>query len=259
MYTQETKVYYLSMVGAIILTVFLLSFLLSLLAQYRKNRQLFKEKLLVEINTAEEERSRITADLHDDVGPLLSALRFQIESMHPALADPERQALSLVHVDQILERVGNISNELVPSSLASLGFIQAITEYCKGINSARKSTIRHSFAPLSLPADKEIHLYRIVHELINNALKHAGAGVIHVEGKISGKKITFEIVDNGRGFNFHAALRKGTGRGLKNVMNRLDLIGGKMHVSSCQDKGTSYLIELPFYPFINDDKNSIGG
>ncbi|MDB5229619.1 MAG: hypothetical protein JWN76_424 [Chitinophagaceae bacterium] len=257
MYTQETKVYYLSLVGAIILTVFLLSFLLSMIAQYKKNRQLFKEKLHAEIFGSEEERSRIAADIHDDVGPLLSVVRLQVEAMTASNQDEQKQVSTLHHIDRIMDRLAFISDSLVPSSLAPEGFMQAVKDYCDWVNTTGKIKITYNFLPgLSLPGGREIHLYRIIHELIHNAVKHSGARSIDITARAAVKAATFQIFDDGKGFNFHSALRKSTGRGLKNVMNRLEMIEGKMYINASENGGTSYLIEIPLHHLNNDDKNS---
>ena len=88
-----------------------------------------------------------------------------------------------------------------------------------------------------------VTVYRIVQELVNNAIRHAAASQVLVQLQLSGKLLSVTVEDNGRGFDT-GLLQKAQGIGWSNIRNRVDFLKGKIDVDSAQGKGTSVLIEI---------------
>jgi len=246
--TQETKIFIAILIIAGILAVILVFFLITLIRNQRKNIQLYREKNVAEITTLENERKRISADLHDGLGPLLSNVKFQIKSVEAQ----NEEDLKLInsagkHIDDILIRIREISNDLRPTVLVRAGFIRAIEEYAESVNMSGRVQIICELDEdnFSLNKEAEVHLYRIVQEIINNAIKHAGSPAILVKLKVENRKALIQIKDEGKGFNMQEILRTSNGLGLRNIMSRVEMLKGVLYIDSIPGKGTVYSMEIP--------------
>jgi signal transduction histidine kinase len=96
-----------------------------------------------------------------------------------------------------------------------------------------------------LSKDKEINIFRIVQECVNNILKHSGASIATVTVQHIDNKIRIEIADNGKGFDFEAAKELSKGLGLKNLINRVSLLDGEIDYSSTSEFATLIKIQIP--------------
>ncbi len=246
MYSNEAKIYTTLLIAAVVLALILTFFIISLLKQHKKNIQLHREKLLAEINTLEKERRRVAADLHDEIGPLLSVVKMQISSLDNC--DAQNQQLvdnAGKYIDDILVRMRGIAVDLMPSVLLRKGLVTAIQEYVSHISLSGKMQISCSAntATLLLDNNSEIHLYRIVQEIINNSIKHAGASHINISIQQT-TILTITISDDGKGFSYVAAANK-QGFGLRNIASRAEILNGTLYFDSAPGKGVTYTIEIP--------------
>jgi two-component system NarL family sensor kinase len=140
---NETKIYSAFLIAAFILGVFFIFFIVTILRHQRKNQQLYKEKILVEINTLESERSRIASDLHDDLGPTLSSVKLLINNVALASRADEVSILKAnEQIDSILQRVRTISNNLMPQALIRKGLKTAVDELVSEMNEQEKMEVR---------------------------------------------------------------------------------------------------------------------
>ncbi|MGE6356948.1 ATP-binding protein [Flavobacterium sp. NPDC079362] len=192
------------------------------------------------IEGEEVERKRIARDLHDGLGSMLSGLK-----IHLKLAEKEN-ALSPAEINTLLDNsikeLRNISQNLMPESLLKLSLEHALRDLCMA-NSNAKTEIEFQYLVQkpNLPKNYEIVIYRIIQELLINALKYADASQILVS--CSQNKDTFFITveDNGIGFDVFV---KSNGMGLRNIKNRVEILKGKLEIESVLHKGTSTYIEL---------------
>ncbi len=130
MHTTETKIYTTILIAAGVLGIILVYFVINIIRQQRKNLIFQKGKIQAEITTLENERRRIASDLHDDLGPLLSAVKLQINSVEvPDEEDRELIERSGMYIDNILSRIREISNNLMPQALSRKGLIIALQEF----------------------------------------------------------------------------------------------------------------------------------
>ncbi|HVY74134.1 MAG TPA: ATP-binding protein [Puia sp.] len=245
--TNETKIYLAILIAAGILGVFLVFFVATMIRHHRRNRALYLEKLQAEIRTLENERKRIAADLHDDLGPLLSAVKMLIGNVDTT-ADEDRSTLDKanLHIDTILGQLHVISNNLMPQALIRKGLIVAVEELAS--ERSDKGAMQIGFSvekDVVVDPEQGIHLYRIIGEVIHNAEKHAQASRMDIKLQASGEKLLLSLKDNGKGFDSRNSEIAQRGLGLKNVVSRVETLKGSLYLDSGPEKGTLYTIEIP--------------
>jgi signal transduction histidine kinase len=245
--TPQTTIYSSVLIASIVLGLLIVYFFISVIRQLRINLELRKKNILNEISGLEKERSRIASDLHDELGPLLSAVKMKINSFD--LADsgdyPELEKTN-DHIDIVIKRMREISFDLMPSSLLKKGLRTALNEYFSFLK--KEYTIHFIFineADSSINENKAVNIYRIVQEVIHNSIKHSKATEILTEIKIVANKISLAMSDNGTGFNYKEMLGQDSGIGLNSINNRVEIAGGRMSVNSSHDQGTKYYFEIP--------------
>jgi signal transduction histidine kinase len=244
---QETRTYLAILIASTIVCFILIYLLFLVLRQQRRNLDLQRKMALAEINTLEQERTRVAADLHDDLAPVLAAVKFRISSMQPASAeDKEGIITSMRYLDQSIVKLREISNDLMPTMLTKQGIIDSLKDLIN-INSAKSNLDIRFESPFHLEISSELErqLYRIVQESIMNCVKHASASQMLIKLSIQSGKLLLVIKDNGTGFDVTKVNSKKDSRGLDSLRNRSKMIGGKFSIFSAPDKGTILEIEVP--------------
>lgn len=253
---KEAKFLAALLTAACIVTLILIFFIVTIMRYHRRNLALYREKIAVEINTLEKERTRIATDLHDQLGLILSTVKLQASVLTPA-NDGDRKIVSTMkaHIDSMLGDIRTICNNLRPGVLHQHGFYQAITALVNSINdtSAIKISLRVKGNKRSMHMDMEIHVYRILQEILTNVLKHSGATEVKLGIEQHGGKLTLQVQDNGRGFEPQVIFAQQRGLGLQNIINRVELLKGDIDIHSKVNEGTTYKIEIPIKR--NDGKN----
>lgn len=244
---HQTKIFYAILVAAAILGIIVSYFIISIVKNQRRHLKLQQANLLVEITTLENERKRIVSDLHDELGPLLSVVKFQVSSLDTDNAgDIEIIDKANHNLDTILERIRGICNHLLPQVLIRKGLLMAIHEYVSDMNGQAGMEIEFNYdKQLTLPAEAEIHLYRMIQEIINNAVKHSGASLLTINISAKNKKVVITIRDNGRGFNKEKIRSESRGFGMRNILSRVDILKGDLYLATEPGKGTTLMIEIP--------------
>lgn len=245
--TEETRIFYTILIASAVLATLVGFFVANIIRHQRKKMALEKEKLVNEILLLENERGRIAADLHDELGSLISAIKLNLECLDaPGEEDAQILARTGGYIDTTMQKIREISNNLMPKSLQRKGLYPAIKEFADMINHSATVNVRyHGSDNLpSIESDKAIHLYRIVQEISNNAVKHASASKIDIGFSMVKNKLLLEIKDNGTGFDSTEAAKK-QGHGLQNIMRRVDMLQGSVYLDSAPGKGTHYSIEIP--------------
>jgi signal transduction histidine kinase len=208
---------------------------------------LYKRSLEAEIKLLEKERGRIAADLHDDLGPLLSSVKLNVGSLDLYSERDTRTADRVYeHIDTMMQRMREISADMLPNTLERKGLIAAIDEFISNIRKPASLNIRFVHNDSSeFPSSQSIHIYRIVQEIIHNTIKHAQATELIIEIKQEGSMIVLLSGDNGKGFDYNLQSRENSGLGLRNLYSRTEMLGGNLGVESGRGKGTNYTIEIP--------------
>jgi signal transduction histidine kinase len=244
----KEKEYYESLIVVVVIVgIVLLYFIITAIRYQRRSLRMHKERIQAEIDTLENERKRIAADLHDELGPLLSAVKLQINNLETT--DPGDMRIidkSSQYIDGIITKLREISNDLMPNTLLRKGLKNAIVEFVDNSQDAGKLPIKFICEQdLRLSQDKEINLYRIVQEITHNTIKHAKASMLIIKISIQNDRLFLMTADNGMGFDYFSKIRDNSGLGLRNLQSRTEVMGGEFNCVSTPEKGTAYTIEIP--------------
>lgn len=243
MHADQTNIFTAILISCILLGIIISYFIFSITRQQRRNLELHRRNILAEINAMEKERTRIAADLHDELGPLLAVIKFKINSVESAdPSDQQELARASGHIDDLIKRIREISANLMPSALARKGLVIALQEFINNIGrNALQITFKYSELP-ELNQEQKINIYRIVQEIVHNAIKHARATELQVDVAAKQNLLVLMATDNGIGFNPGG---ESDGLGLRNLKSRAELMRGKFAIDSKPDKGTTYYFEIP--------------
>jgi two-component system, NarL family, sensor histidine kinase UhpB len=211
------------------------------------------------LQAQEEERRRISRELHDETGQALMVLRFHLEMLSGDSRSQEQKSRmdeSLELLDRAIEGLRRTIAQLSPRVLEELGLIAAIRRQAKLLT--RHSDVR---AHLELPEDLswldhdiQVALYRSVQEALHNVIKHARARNVTVRLSLSGGKTCLEVQDDGTGFSPRSAHQRGFG--LTGMRERAAALGGSMKIRSEPEKGTRIRITFPLPPDPKHDHSS---
>lgn len=255
--TSSLTIILLGVIGMLLLAVAIIVFFIvyqrRLFAQQDQIQALEtayqKDLLEASIKAQEVERQRIATDLHDGLGSLLSAIRLYVLQLGPNKSPQDYQELlneTKAIVDSAIAQTREISHNLHPSTLERFGVIQAIEDHSKriqklnGINVHFNYDKEHQFSQ-----EQDLALYRIFQELINNTLKHAEATEIHISIKTDQPNIQLHYRDNGKGLPPIQVNEKRHGLGLKSIESRVNMLNGKMEITSPKVKGFQFEVSLP--------------
>ena len=246
-------------------------------------RQIDEQKMQTSYLIAgqEEERKRLSRELHDGLGQMLTAIKLQIEGLEVGLsrmvptdrngkvAYPQNLHVLKRLVTQTIQETRTISNNLMPSVLSDFGVVSAIKML---VENNRSETVAVTFETNLLTDgprfDKniEIMLYRVAQEAVSNAVRHADPSHIQIELTDRGDSLRLYITDDGRGFqmprrqlvdgqvksdeiNFSdrstTAPSRPPSQGLHNMQERVKLLNGKFKIYSTPGKGTRIQINMP--------------
>jgi signal transduction histidine kinase/Flp pilus assembly protein TadD len=195
----------------------------------------------------DEERKRLAEDLHDRLGSTLSATKLYFNSMNRS--DPDKQQ-SLEKINKLLdtavEEVREISHNLLSGSITKFGLATALHELKETIASSNQVNMELFIHGMDGRLDNkaELHLYRIVQELVSNILKHANATEITVQLNKQLRELSLTVEDNGKGFDPGVATGA-KGVGLQNVASRVQSLDGSLLIDSGKGNGTTILINIP--------------
>ncbi len=233
---------------AVVLAVILSFFVISLLRQHKRNLRLHREKMIAEMTTLENERTRIAKDLHDEIGPVLSAVKFQIGSIYSQDASDKMNIQSAgKNIDELLRRIREIFYNLMPTVLSRKGFLPAVQDFIDEVNYLQEIKVEYRFrvGKFMLDKDMQIHLYRVIQEIIHNSIKHSFADSITLEISRVKNRYRIKISDNGKGFDYVTISEETKGLGLKNIISRVEALRGSLQIDSRDGAGTTYQIGIP--------------
>lgn len=190
------------------------------------------------------ERIRIARDLHDGVGQMLSLVKMNLSSLD---SDSTVTKKTITLVDKTIDEVRNVSHNLIPEEL-NFGLFPALENLAEKINASGLTKMEVEI-PVEIKNRKfekqnELSIYRIVQEVVNNMIKHAGASLIGLSIHQLNNNLILSIKDNGQGMDV-TAINNSTGIGWKNINARVNLLDGKIKVLSEKLAGTQIEITLP--------------
>lgn len=199
----------------------------------------------------EDERSRISRDLHDELGQQLTALRFALERAKGVCTD-EITSASIASIIEIAETIDSsldfLAWELRPALLDGVGLAAAIENYLTQWSHHAGVAIELRTSDLGksrLTPSVETNLYRILQESLNNVHKHARAKCVNVILERRDDLIVLIISDDGSGFSLRSKKKRSQGLGLTGMRERAALIGGTLELESAPNAGTTVHVKLP--------------
>jgi signal transduction histidine kinase len=210
--------------------------------QFRAQQDRFTK---AKLDVIERERRAVYADMHDDMGPLLSATLYKIGEVNAV--DPEEKKLLLEaqsHINDIYERMREVTLLLSPGPIMKKGPFNALMEFHTNFFARMPVSVQINPADWSrLSNYRAIHLFRMMQEILHNTIKHAMAKNFTVDARIDNDIMYIEITDDGIGFDTEAAKLK-EGSGLKHITMRAQIIGAEVDIFSREGAGAKYTIRL---------------
>lgn len=197
-------------------------------------------------NVQEEERARLSRELHDELGGLLTAAKFDLVRLRSA-REPEQLADRLAQVSRRLDEVVAIKRRIIedlhPSSLQHLGLRKALELLCTEVSERLGSPVLTRLDEVELRDDAELTVYRLVQEALTNVQKYARADHVGVVLAAAGETLTVSIEDNGTGFDVKAS--RVARHGLAGMRHRVESFGGWLELDSAPGRGTRVTAILP--------------
>lgn len=240
------------MIGAMIDVTFTKRAYATLEEAYQRLQGMSRELQAVETN----ERRRLSRELHDEVGQLLTALKFDLEASRQALSDKpaeefgrvyERTVRALETTDELFVRLRRVVRALRPSVLDELGLKDALEAMVSDIQSRSdlvcSVSVEGEVAEDPATSAIEAALYRMAQELVTNVVRHAQAMTLSVALERDASQWMLMVQDDGVGFNSKA--ESISGMGIRGVRERAEILGGHVDVNSLPGAGTSITVRIP--------------
>ena len=220
-----------------------------------EQKKLERSLLTAIVEGQEQERIRLSRELHDGLAPLLSSVKNNLESIEPGIGGLEQKKMeyfqnSLSLLNESMNEIRTMAKALMPRILEDFGLKTALKDLCSKIDS---TTLQVNFYTNVEPKRRftksiEIAMYRIGQELMNNILKYANATVVSVQLIAHEDSIVLMVEDNGKGYDINAVKNSDrTGLGLKNIESRVKSLDGTFTVDSHIEKGTVSTVEIPLF------------
>lgn len=219
-----------------------------------KDLEIQKERLVAVLQGQESERKRIAEDLHDEVGAQLSALKLNLNGLQQKADNGQKEQIRETKdfTDTIIQQLRFISQSLHPTTLENLGLSEALDSFSSLMNKNKQISIhfRTDNSQYKVEREKALNIYRVVQELINNILKHAGASQVVISYQSTPSLLTLRVEDDGNGKlvdSLHESKQKTGHLGLKNIESRLNIIGGNITFVKNSPRGTVAEIKVENY------------
>jgi two-component system, NarL family, sensor kinase len=252
--------FFLIAVGTVVMLLLVTAIILFMIFYQKKmiQEQIRRQKLELEyqkkmmvavLDSQENERRRVAGDLHDSIGAMLSAIRLGLVTLGRQIPDPQSINDAKEMLDETIGSVRRISRDLMPSTLEKFGLAHALKELCDRFQSTSQLPIQYQEEGQirSIDAKRELMIFRMVQELLNNAIKHAKASRISVTLQFY-HALQIVVEDDGVGFNFdaqHTSTKSEKGLGLFNIENRTRLLNATLEFDKERKKGTRITVTVP--------------
>lgn len=195
----------------------------------------------------ETERGRLARDLHDGLGGLLSGTKLQLTQLQDPSDDKQQEQLlkTMGHLDLAVEELRRVAHNLMPDLLQKYGLQEALSDYANRMSSERLDVdVQFLHMQQSLSLDQQLIVYRIIQELVNNAIKHAFPSQILIQLVEEEQQYHVTVEDDGCGFNVNQQQKTGSA-GLHNIQSRIEFLKGTLQVESVPQQGTSIEFHFP--------------
>ncbi|MCI0449160.1 MAG: response regulator [Chlorobi bacterium] len=230
-----------------------------------EHQKLMEQRIrsLAIIEAQENERRRISRELHDGLGQLLSAAKLNFGMIDFTNNSNKEKTNDIVkQVDTIISKAiieaRRIAHDLRPTTLDDFGLIPALRILCQEFSKITGIKVKFSVSPTleRIEPKVEIAIYRIIQESFNNISKYADASEVSLDLYRKENQVFVRVKDNGKGFDAESiskTKKAGGGFGLLNMKERAELIGGKVEIISSPGQGTELLLEINLDFFNNNN------
>lgn len=259
-FKEKINTYYITFIFIFIVLIILLLYAYKQRVKSMKQRDelhnlaLEKEKQNSKISTLtallegqEQERGRLARDLHDGLGGLLSGTKLQLSSLNSQQSGNIEEGISksINQIDGAVEELRRVAHNLMPDLLIKYGLEAAIQEFASRMSNSSLD-IHPEFINYSnsMPEEKQLIMYRIIQELVNNAIKHADTSEIIIQISEEDSVLNLTVEDNGKGFD-PTQLDKRKTAGFHNIESRVQFLKGTMNIRSELNIGTSIELQIP--------------
>ncbi len=218
--------------------------MLDSLAEYRTR---LREIAIRALDAAENERLRISHELHDNLAQSLAALLVQLRIARAAQNDrPEQLASVAEQLTALIEEVRTLATELRPPALDMLGLGAAVSAHARTVTESTgvKIGVQLDSVDGALSGEAELALYRLVQEALANVVRHGEVTEANLAIQRANGRVAAVITDRGKGFEVDAALANGS-LGLIGMRERAAYVGGTVEIDSAPGRGTTVRIEIP--------------
>ena len=253
LFSKENQIITIVIIGVLLLLLMAVALLLFFFFSRKKiiEKELEKKQLEVDhqkevihatILTQEKERKRIAQDLHDDISSKLNVIHLNSNFLADGnLSEKEFAKVnrSIIKVtEKALTSARKIAHDLLPPILEKFGLKSAIEELIDEYNNSKSVLIGSEilYSKDALDSTYELHVFRIIQELINNSIRHGKATKIDVLFQENLNNFMLEYQDNGIGFNKEDINQK-KGLGMKNIESRVELLNGEFKIKTAIDEG----------------------
>ena len=211
------------------------------------------ERYKIALHTEEKERKRFSQDLHDGLGQTIAAASLYMNTLDDLVGDQlDAETLEIFKtgkdlVNKSAKETRMVSHNIMPPSLTQFGLSDSLSEMVSNYQKIKDNvdiTFKSNIREHRFTHEVELSLYRVVQELINNALKHSKAKHIDVSVLIHGLSCEISVKDDGIGFDYDVIKKdKKSGIGLKNIEQRIKVVEGDLEINS-RDEGTEFVITI---------------
>jgi signal transduction histidine kinase len=231
------------LITAAVIGGLLLYFGYTMFKNQRRHFRMRHQYFLSEMERLEKERNRIAEDMHDELGPILAVTKIQIEK---AEEDKSYLRSAAENVKLITERLGHIARNFSHRVLERKGLNTVLEDFFEQCREVTDAELVYSYQISTAPgASISLHIYRMVQELVHNAMKHSKATHIQVLLRERNNKLYLLYKDNGIGISGNNAAKQREGLGLSSLRSRAEMLEGRMTFESTPNKGTEYFFEIP--------------
>lgn len=225
--------------------------ILSVVRNISRRVELERQILSAVIRGEERERKRFAREMHDGLGPLLSAAKLYVNELDSVTLSEEERKELIRHSNELIDEAVNatrtISNNLMPTVIHSYGLVKAVQAFCEKVNKTNQLNINFETENIDrrLDSNVELILFRVISELINNTIKHAKAQNVHILLVRKEERLTLLFRDDGVGFVVDEIISSDNkGMGLKNIISRIRSINGDYIFNSRPGEGFNIKIEI---------------
>ena len=220
------------------------------LLKQQRVENLLKEQELVSIDAMiagqEKERQKVAGELHDDLGSLMATIKLHFDNVKISEQDP---ALSNAQklLEEAYQKVRGMAHNKNSGVMSDQGLLAAIKKMAKTIGETNtlKVTVEDFGLGERMENSLELSIFRMVQELVANAIKHAEASKVNIQLTQHEENLNIIVEDNGKGFDRSQLDKESNGMGLTNIEKRVEHLEGNFTVDSILGKGTSILIDIP--------------